>query len=37
MISGLERGSEKNMVEKFMLFSSFCSSKDRLMRLIKKL
>lgn len=37
MIRGEDKGSEKNIVEKFMLFSSFCHRNVRLIRLIKKL
>lgn len=37
MISGVDKGSEKNVVEKFKLFSSFCHRSDRLTRLTMKL
>lgn len=37
MVSGADRGSEKNVIEKFRLFSSFCHRRDRLIRLIRKL
>lgn len=37
MISGVDSGSEENMIEKFWEFSSFCHSSDRLIRLTRKL
>lgn len=37
IISGVDRGSEENKVEKFKLFSSFCHKSDRLVRLTRKL
>lgn len=37
MISGVDKGSEENVVEKFRLFSSFCHRRDRLTRLTRKL
>lgn len=37
MISGVDKGSEENVIEKFRLFSSFCHRRDRLIRLTRKL
>lgn len=37
MISGVDSGSEENMVEKFRVFSSVCHRIERLIRLIRKL
>lgn len=37
MIRGDERGSEKNILEKFGFVSLFCHSSVRLIRLVRKL
>lgn len=37
IINGVDKGSKKNIREKFILFSSFCHSSDKVRKLIRKL
>jgi hypothetical protein len=37
MISGVDKGSEENIIEKFKLCLSFCHNNDRLIRLTRML